>query len=330
MARQSYSQDFGAIWFAGLVGGGGTFFDLSRDIQFWYALEAVTFAGASHIVYRSASVAGPWTSVTVTGATGFPGFTYDRALVVGTDDTIYTYGFDGTHPFLWRSLDQAATPFTKGANPINTTAIRSINWIWQSYAGTIFAPRVPASVPGRVRRSVDKGDNWADQNMPASYNAPLMLAQSPVGVTIYGITSGFGPLAGQQLLVKSNDDGQTWVNVPVAAFGGLIAWQFLIVTRAGSLIVTGTNAAGHYGVWRSTDGGVNWVQVFNLLAISTLWHLRQANDANQTVFGQYTSGGVAFLNISADDGATWAATATGVPGGIMTGQTFAVDRQYHR
>lgn len=337
-----YTLTTGVPWVGGLnvskAPADSRFRDIARDRTRYY-MYLIGPGMFTPEVYRAGSVAGPWTSAALPGAAAaLAGETYNtRSIMIGPDNTIYVFAFDGVlvGSYAYRSIDRALT-FVRGTNPISPgpgPLSQVVRWIWMSYAGTLFSTSVVGVPPTVVRRSVDRGDNWTSPTMPANFNIPNMLGQEANGIAIFGITTGFGPLAGQLLVIRSNDDGQTWFGFAPTALGGMTTWSFLIVTQSGTLLAV-SSVGGIGGVWRSADGGDTWVQTFTTGVIGqTITVLRQGNDAPQTIYAHYDliAGGGHQIVSSGDDGLTWAPLPVANPFvGASDMFTFATDRQFHR
>lgn len=310
--------------------------DGGRDLNFYYMHQDTDSVSFRTAVFRSANVNGPWTRVQLAPlaiwAAGTSG--QQRSFMIGTDNTLYALGFRGnTVPpvgiigwFVFRSTDQGLT-WTQATGQI-VGAGGNVNWIWMSYAGTLFAYR---AITGSMFRSTDKGDSWSVVSNGVNSGFVTLLGQQQAGATIYALTdNGAAPDPSVEVMTSA-DDGATWNNLVPTTLAGLDAPNFFLVTQAGSLLATDAN-----GIYRSVDGGANWTQVqVGMPGNLNSNTIRQMNDANKTLICIYGStnglAGNFGYYVSTDDGATWSNVApVGVNPGTNYVKSLVVQKQFHR
>jgi photosystem II stability/assembly factor-like uncharacterized protein len=191
------------------------------------------FVGAGGQVFRSSDRGDSWRRVD----SGMSGENV-LSLAVDRDDRVFV-GTSGAGIF--RSLDGETTwaPVNIGLGP---KAVRSlvVNVNGDVYAGTI---------QGGVFRSTDHGDTWNQ-----CINGPLVVKSLGVGLTghIFAGTAGNG-------IFRSTDDGSTWETVnggiPSSPFWGRDIWA-IGCDPDGALYAGMT----YNGVVKSTNDGQSWVQ----------------------------------------------------------------------
>ncbi len=107
-------------------------------------------------------------------------------------------------------------------------------------------------------------------------------------------------------IMKSVDGGNTWQNYGRSQFGSCAVRRILIDPDNPNIIVVaaGRGQQGTTGLWRSTDGGLNWSLVLNVNAAWTDVEASIPDGSGNRIY--YASGeGVARLYRSHDRGATW-------------------------
>ncbi len=168
-------------------------------------------------------------------------------------------------------------PYSVAVAPSKTTTI---------YAGS----------DGWVLRSDDGGGSWrgSSAGLPARATVGTIAVQPDSEATVYVGTGGNG-------VFKSTDGGATWA----AASAGLPNAESAIISLlafdhhrpANLLAVVGETRNDPGGLYRSSDGGANWVAVFRHPATIAL----SPRDPSLI----YLAGGDTLYK-SADDGASWA------------------------
>ncbi|MFH0736751.1 MAG: T9SS type A sorting domain-containing protein [bacterium] len=156
---------------------------------------------------------------------------------------------------LWRSTNAGAE-----WNPISTYFAASINSMDQN---RLYPEIMVACADGdfsanpRVYVSTNEGINWSavDQNIPGVKRFISNVKTDPINRnTVYVVRSGFG--SGK--IFKSENLGSTWIdisgNLPDIPHNDL----FIDPSAPGYLY-----AANDFGVYQTSDGGINWNRVSN-------------------------------------------------------------------
>ena len=118
-------------------------------------------------------------------------------------------------------------------------------------AGNIFA----GTDAGGILRSTNNGDSWEPTNV--GMTDPQV---SALGIDRNGqIYAATWPGVGDGSIYRSQDDGNTWVNVCMdlthsVASGDSDAIRTLTITPNGDVFV----GTGGHGIFRSTDSGQTW------------------------------------------------------------------------
>jgi photosystem II stability/assembly factor-like uncharacterized protein len=166
---------------------------------------------------------------------------------------------------------------------------------------------------GRIYGTSDGGATWAQQTYPGN--------QSPFidGVWFFNDGTGYAmgdppsAAAGNYVVLKSTDFGQTWTHTttepPNAA--NEAGWNNSFWCTDASHIWFGSNQSR---VWRSVDGGATWASG---ASGSTNSYAVSFKDANNGLVGH--SGGI--IRISSNGGATWA-TASSPTASDIQGLSF--------
>jgi photosystem II stability/assembly factor-like uncharacterized protein len=177
---------------------------------------------------------------------------------------------------------------------------------------TIYAGSDPASNLGKLYKSSDGGQNWIDVGFPTLPSSPLSvlslaIAVNPVTLseTIYAGTDAGG-------VYFSIDNGVTWNPA------GSGQTDFGLPTNLGASVLaidpatTTTVYAGFDGwsggseigaVFKSVDGGANWIEIDGNLPIISPVHTLAINPMNTGILYVGFWGGGAFT--SGDGGQTW-------------------------
>lgn len=275
------SDDSGATWGWLMPFDFGTDQGFS-DLKFRSPTEgvAVTYTGR---VFTTQAGGQFWMD---SGASGASAVAYSPSL------SILAVGFAGN---VRRSDDKGWTWQDLVANP----------WTWQTdLAFASSSIGIAAHKSGAIYRTTNGGADWS----PVVSNMALMptaaaFADSRTAV-IVGTQWGMGPS-----IMRSTDGGLTWADAP----GSPIAELFDIAFASPKV---GT-AAGRDGLYRTTDGGINWSPVL-------------AGDARAVAFGSDSLGvalsaeGGALRTV--DAGAHWTAVTTPI-GSISQGHLAFADAQ---
>ncbi len=167
------------------------------------------------------------------------------------------------------------------------------------------------SAGGGVWKTTNAGLQWSLLTPNLSNLSTTVLAMAPSDHnTIYvGTGEGFGNLDGisGNGIFKSINRGLTWSYLPATSAFEDINRLAISPTDPG-VVVAATNS----GIYRTTDGGINWIQVSALSDIQDL----KVNPVNFSI--QYASQNSVGVLKSVDAGVTWALSNAGMsPGGRL-------------
>ncbi len=172
---------------------------------------------------------------------------------------------------------------------------------------------------------------WTPKTDSASSLAIGAIALAPSNEDIIYVGTGEGALSGDSYfgdgVLKSIDGGNTFSKISAAGYFTASSISKIVVheTDPNTLYVgtlrgrggarrTSSPDAAPYGVWKSTDGGVNWTSVYtvttNPLALAGITDLAIDPIHPNTVYA--TILGVGIIKTT-DGGATWAAIMNGLP-----------------
>lgn len=210
----------------------------------------------------------------------------------------------GTGP-QWRSLGPTTIPNgqTYGSSRVNVSG---------RVAAVAVDPHNPAHVlcgaaAGGVWESFDRGGSWAPRTDYAPSLAVGAIAFDPntAGIAYCGTGEGnFYWTLGAGLL-KSVDGGTTWSTLCTNPFVGQGFYDLKIDPANSQHMLS----ASTYGVYESTDGGVNWTQRRNIVSAWSI-SIAPGGGATAEILTACSDG----LWRSTDGGTTWAADAlTGAP-----------------
>ena len=171
---------------------------------------------------------------------------------------------------------------------------------------------------GGVWRSDDAGANWRPLTDQECSLAMGSIAIDPVNPDIIYAGTGEQHFSGDSYygcgVLRTFDAGETWEQLGVQAFlsrrsegsgGARIARVVIDRATAGSASSTTVLAASTYGLFRSTDSGMNWDLVLDGIATDLV-----PDPGNASVLYAAVHGQGAYK--STDTGASWTHTSTGM------------------
>lgn len=203
-----------------------------------------------------------------------------------------------------QSYSTTSRVYAMAINPVNQNII---------FAGTL---------DGGIFKSTNEGVNWAASNTGMTYNHVQCLAISASNPNI--IFAGTDSLGGWATsgVYKSTDAGATWTLVSQDIYDSKGIQALVVHPTNPNIVYCGVFnalAVSAVGLWKSTNGGVNW------FASSTGMDNKQVlcialNPLNPNVLYSGTSmmspsgsTGPCKIFKSCDAGATWSAAVNGIP-----------------
>lgn len=200
---------------------------------------------------------------------------------------------------------------TDGLDDVSSESFRVAPIGWVSASGSLAdaSPRAVAMHPidlgtwwvgsgDGVFRTTDGGVNWSllADGFPIGHRATAIALNPEHPETIAVGTEG----PGGPRLVVSDDGGDTWIRIDIAASGEAIT---AVAWAGGSVLL----AADGDAVYRSDDGGLSWTATLSGDALPRL--LETTSDMPDFVFAAGEG-----VRISDDAGATWSDVSTGLCG----------------
>ena len=174
------------------------------------------------------------------------------------------------------------------------------------------------SAQGGVWRSDDAGANWTPLTDQECSLAMGSIAIDPVSPDIVYAGTGEQHFSGDSYygcgVLRTLDGGATWEELGADVFvsrrsegsgGARIARMVIDRASAGSANSTTVLAASTYGLFRSTDSGVNWNLVLEGIATDLVPHPSDPSIMYAAIYGQG-------VYKSSDTGTTWAYASSGM------------------
>lgn len=245
----------------------------------------------------------------------------------------------------WTPLGPA--PILNGQTPGNLPTAGRINGIAAdpTNPNTIFI----ATAGGGIWKTTNSGNNWTPltDNQPTLFIGSIAMAPSNPNIIYAG--TGDTMISGQpgipsantlnytgQGVLKSTDGGSTWtlLNANGKFTGRKIATIVVNPTNPdlvyAAITGPGVNGnVGNTGIWRSTDGGLTWINTTASINQGDAYSSLVMDPANPQVlyagigspFGSASNG----VYKTTDGGNTWSLLGGGIPAGVVDGRiTLAV------
>ena len=230
------STDNGTTWFP--VNSGLTNFDV-RSIT----LSGTNiFAGTAGGVFRSSNNGTTWIPVNA----GLTNLDIRTLIAKGTD----LFALAGN--YISRSTD----------NGTNWAGVYYPTWIYSLEDITVAGSDLLVVTNYGIVRSIDNGTNWTWVNFNFNLFPPQEVFLSDITV----INNNLFASLTNGVTVRSTDNGLNWIEVNsglpggiVTAFAGLDTYIFAGIYDW--FFYTPINEGTGYGVFRSTDNGLNWIEV---------------------------------------------------------------------
>jgi photosystem II stability/assembly factor-like uncharacterized protein len=155
-----------------------------------------------------------------------------------------------------------------------------------------------------VYKSMDGGNTWAAANMGLSNTNMLSLAIDPVTPSnLYAGVYGSG-------VFKSTDSGKTWA---IQASQTLAFIQTIAVDPITPTTIYAGATGSPGGIFKSTDGGINWQKTVNGLLSDSTYNLTIDPQTPSTIYASTNQG----IFKSINGAASWAPFASGFSGSII-------------
>jgi len=207
------------------------------------------FAGGYNCIFRSTDQGQNWKSVNFGKIDRFPSITSFTAigetLFAGASGEPIFRSTDNGLTWTQMEVPEDITAIFSGGIPIDITELAAIGG--SLFAGTKCDSHVP--IPCGIHRSTDNGKTWTRVGKGVAHNSIRSL--TVIGAELFA----GGDYGGDAL--RSSDLGNSWtkINVSIATpYGPVNDIAYTAFAATGKQLFVGTN----YGVFVSTDQGMNW------------------------------------------------------------------------
>jgi len=306
------STDVGRSWKADTIAG------MDPSVRAFVVIPPYLFAGTPGGLYRTPDGGRSWSR-------------FDAGLSNPNVKALCVKGaalFAGTYGGVFRSTD-GGEYWSKTSSGMKIVFVEAL----ASRGGTLYAGGING-----VYRSTNRGDSWSDV---VNCWAPSLAID---GMKVYAGTSGHVfysfddggtwdllwlggaegmaralAVNGTELLAGMARDGVLRIGIPTPG-AGIVTTTDLKDTAVYALAVSGTNlfAGTEGGVFRSTNGGINWTAVNNGL---TKFEVLALAVQGSHLFAGTKEGG---MFLSTDDGGTWTPADSGLTDADIL--SFAISR----
>lgn len=249
--------------------------------------------------------------------------TVSLALDPSTPATVYAATYEGS---VFKSTDRGATWLPRRAGLPRFYGLAPFLAVAPTNANTLFA-----GTQRGVFRSLDSGASWH----AASAGLPANAWVTSVAVDPSNASTGYagahdcetGPCTGG--LHKTSDGGDTWAPTALSGTDVIVEGITIDPTMPATLYVSARDADqdGVYlynGVYRSTDGGVNWERRSPELVELSRVVIDPTLQSTLYVTGR-APGGPTRVFKSTDSGFTWSPIDVGLPANVYPPIELAID-----
>ena len=286
-----------------------------NDVQSHPTTPGTVYATNSDALYKSTNGGTNWTRKQVASGNLRSGLSNQIVLIPGTPDTLLLSTFSEG---IYKSIDGGNTFATANTGlPANLVALdatvtRGIDG--KLYAG--FFGALDGGAGSGVYRSDDGGSNWTLKTTGlVAANALFVRTIVPdpnTALTIYAATADG--------IYKTTNGGDNWAKLSGAGTTG--GYRDLAIDPADSTHLYAAryssndfSLAASSGVWKSVNGGTNWVQTgLTTKGTQRVAAIRFGSDL--TIAAAVWPFNPSGLFVSNDDGASWSAFNTGLRNSI--------------
>ena len=250
--------------------------------------------------------------------------------VCGIDATTGYVACHGTGAGIWKTTNAGTTWVKQTTALYNDSAGDSFPnfvYFWDANNGVTMGD--PAGGYFEIYTTTNGGTNWV--RTPSSAIPAFLTPPAPETYREYGLTNQFtvtgntiwlGTTFGR--ILKSTDKGLTWtfIETPVIAFSGGVGTPGPAGFNANmdwKNDMIGTITDSDFNYWRTTDGGVTWIQDFNGIPQNFDFAYVPGTASTVVCTGDDINDAGRYNSYSFDDGLTWerCAQSAGSFGGIL-------------
>ena len=177
--------------------------------------------------------------------------------------------------------------------------------------GSYYACALSSGHSGCILRSIDSGATWDIVYVAEGYSChDLSVGGDGTVYCVYG--NMWDPPGSGHGVLKSEDDGETWTDVGLGISGDYITSSVEASPYTPSLVYVGVGGEGqpdssNLGLYKSTDGGVNWDKILD----GNILRLRASTIGSNIIVASVRLNGDAMLMLSSDGGAHGATSLRG-------------------
>jgi photosystem II stability/assembly factor-like uncharacterized protein len=214
-------------------------------------------------------------------------------------------GMGGLNTPLFKSVDGGGSWSSVAQFQLGPYSWISSVLVGSASSNLIFAAANSPYINGTVFKTTDGGANWTREGLRAETSTVMALDASDSNTVYLGDDDPYG--CGEGTLYKSVDGGSTWAASYSWETGPVNA--LAIDSRNPAVLYAGTPE----GVFKSADGGANWINIGLLVGATTL--VLDPGDPN-TIYAAAGNFGTGFLGVfkSTDDGGNWTPINKGLAG----------------